>query len=105
MDAIDRRSALRTLFCGAVAAGLGTSLLSDAAEAMPLAIQKDPGRSAGDFSQQAQAEVTGRPPGRPPSGPPSHRPPPHHHRVAGLAGRAGGDDRTLHPVAAAVVAG
>ena len=55
MDAIDRRSALRTLMCGAVAAGLGASLLPDLAEATPLAMQKDPGRGTGDLRQQAQS--------------------------------------------------
>ena len=41
MDAIDRRGALRILLCGAVAAGLGASLVPGSAEAMPLAMQKD----------------------------------------------------------------
>ena len=72
MDAIDRRSVLRTLVGGAVTVGLGTSLLPDMAEATPLAMQKDPGRNAGDFVQEAQADS--RRPGRPP-----HRPP-HWHR-------------------------
>ena len=57
MDAIDRRGVLRSLMCGAVAAGLGTSLLPGVAEATPLAMQKDPGGDAGDFKQEAQAEV------------------------------------------------
>ena len=74
MDAIDRRSALRTLMCGAVAAGLGASLLPDLAEATPLAMQKDPGRGTGDFRQEAQSDVR-RPTGRPP-----HPRPPHRHR-------------------------
>ena len=46
MDAIDRRGALRILLCGAVAAGLGASLLSVSAEAMPLAMEKDLGKKA-----------------------------------------------------------
>jgi hypothetical protein len=77
MDAIDRRAVLKTLMCGAIAAGLGTSLLPDVAEATPLAMQKNPGRDTGDFKQEAQAEARRRP-GRPPHRPPSHRPPPHH---------------------------
>ena len=72
MDAIDRRHALRILMCGAVTVGLGASLLPDLAEATPLAMQKDPGKKAGDFRQEAQSDVR-RPTGRPP-----HRRPPHH---------------------------
>jgi hypothetical protein len=74
MDAIDRRHALRILACGAVVAGF-PSLLADRAEATPLAMQKDAGKSTGDFKLEAQADAR-RPPGRPP-----HRPPPsHRHR-------------------------
>ena len=40
MDAIDRRSALRSLLCGAVATGLGVGLLPGSAAAMPLAMEK-----------------------------------------------------------------
>ena len=65
MDAIDRRTALRSLMGGAVTIGLATSVLPGMAEATPLAMQKDPGKDAGDFKQEAQAEVR-RPPGRPP---------------------------------------
>ena len=64
MDAIDRRDVLRTLLCGAVAAGLGASLLPGPAEAMPLAMQKDLGKKADDFTHEAQAVAT-RPPPRP----------------------------------------
>ena len=64
MDAIDRRDVLRTLLCGAVAAGLGASLLSGPAEAMPLAMQKDLGKKADDFTHEAQAVAT-RPSPRP----------------------------------------
>ena len=64
MDAIDRRGALRILMCGAVAAGLTTSLLPDMSEAAPLAMQKDPGKGAGDFKQEAQNDSR-RPGGRP----------------------------------------
>ena len=78
MDAIDRRDVLRTLIGGAVTVGLASSsLLPDMAEATPLAMQKDPGRNAGDFVQEAQAD---RRPGRPPHRPPPHRPRPPHHR-------------------------
>ena len=49
MDAIDRRDVLRTLLCGAVAAGLGASLLPGPAEAMPLAMQKDLGQEGRRF--------------------------------------------------------
>jgi hypothetical protein len=58
MDAIDRRSALRSLLCGVVAAGLGAGLLADSAEAAPLAMQKDPGKKSGDFKEEAQVVVT-----------------------------------------------
>ena len=54
MDAIDRRDVLRALLCGAVAAGLGASLLLGSAEAMPLAMQKDPGKKAGNFTHEAR---------------------------------------------------
>ena len=63
MDAIDRRTALRSLMGGAVTIGLATSVLPGMAEATPLAMQKDPGKDAGDFKQEAQAEVR-PPPGR-----------------------------------------
>ena len=75
---IDRRSVLRTLVGGAVTVGLATSLQPDMTEATPLAMQKDPGRSTGDFRQEAQADTMGRP-GPPPHRPPAHRPP-HRHR-------------------------
>jgi hypothetical protein len=58
MDAIDRRSALRSLLCGVVAAGLGAGLVANPVEAMPLAMQKDPGKKSGDFKQEAQVVVT-----------------------------------------------
>lgn len=58
MDAIDRRSALRSVLGGVLAAGLSASLLADSAEAMPLAMQKDPGRKSGDFKEEAQVVVT-----------------------------------------------
>jgi hypothetical protein len=64
MDAIDRRGALRTLLCGAVAAGLGASLLPGPAEAVPLAMQKDLDGKPDEFRHEAQA-VVGRPPSRP----------------------------------------
>jgi hypothetical protein len=41
MDAIGRRTALRSLLCGVVAAGLGAGLVANPVEAMPLAMQKD----------------------------------------------------------------
>ena len=46
MDAIDRRVVLRSLLCGAVAAGLGAGLLPGSAEAVPLAMEKNLGRSS-----------------------------------------------------------
>ena len=58
MDAIDRRSALRSLLCGVVAAGLGAGLVANPVEAMPLAMQKDPGKKSGDFKEKAQVVVT-----------------------------------------------
>jgi hypothetical protein len=68
MDAIDRRTALRSLLCGVVAAGLGAGLVADSAEAAPLAMQKDPGKKSGDFKEEAQVVVT-----RPGPRPPHHR--------------------------------
>ena len=84
MDAIDRRTALRTLLCGAVAAGLATSLLTDVAEATPFAVQKNPGKDVEHFKQEVQGEAR-RPPGQPsvrprPDRVPPHRRPPHHRR-------------------------
>jgi hypothetical protein len=58
MDAIDRRSALRSLLCGVVAAGLGAGLVANPVEAMPLAMQKDPGKKSGDFKEEVQVVVT-----------------------------------------------
>jgi hypothetical protein len=58
MDAIDRRSALRSLLCGVVAAGSGAGLVANPVEAMPLAMQKDPGKKSGDFKEEAQVVVT-----------------------------------------------
>jgi hypothetical protein len=75
---IDRRRALRTLIGGVVTVGLVTSLLPDMAEATPLAMQKDPGRSAGEVVQEVQADS--RRPGPPSHRPPSHRPRPPHRR-------------------------
>ena len=68
MDAIDRRSALRSLLCGVVAAGLGAGLVANRVEAMPLAMQKDPGKKSGDFKEEVQAMAT-----RPRPRPPHHR--------------------------------
>jgi hypothetical protein len=68
MDAIDRRSALRSLLCGVVAAGLGAGLVANPAEAMPLAMQKDPGKKSGDFKEEVQTTATR----------PRPRPHPHH---------------------------
>ena len=66
MDAIDRRSALRTLLCGAVTAGLGVGLLANSAEALPLAIEKELGRKADEIREKAQpVQARPRPPGRP----------------------------------------
>ena len=66
MDAIDRRTALRSLLCGVVAAGLGAGLAANPVEAMPLAMQKDPGKQSGDFKKEAQVVVTRPPRRRPP---------------------------------------
>jgi hypothetical protein len=68
MDAIDRRGALRSLLCGVVAAGLGAGLVANPVEAMPLAMQKDPGKKSGDFKQEVQTMAT-----RPRPRPPHHR--------------------------------
>ncbi|MFG3591761.1 hypothetical protein [Bradyrhizobium sp. RDI18] len=95
MDAIDRRAALRALVCGAVTIGLATSLPPGMAEAAPLAVQKDPGKDAGDFKLEAQGPGTrppgpsaGRPPGRPPTRP--SRPPLTGIVVGVAVGSAGG---------------
>jgi hypothetical protein len=64
MDAMDRRSALRGILCVAVAAGCSATLLPDAAEAMPLALEKDLATKMDDLKHKAQA-VVGRPPQRP----------------------------------------
>jgi len=85
MDAIDRRGALRILLCGAVAAGLGASLLPGSAESMPLAMQKDLGKKAGRFTHEAQA-VASRPPPRP------IRHPRRHHRRRRRRWVAGGTE-------------
>jgi hypothetical protein len=55
MDAIDRRSALRGIFCVAVAAGVGASVFSGRAEAVPLALEKDLAKIPDDLRQEAQA--------------------------------------------------
>lgn len=62
MDAIDRRSALRSLLGGAVATGLGGILLASPAAAVPLALEKDLGRTADDLMEKAQpVQVAPRP--------------------------------------------
>jgi hypothetical protein len=53
MDAIDRRSALRSLLCGVVVTGMGVALLPGSAEAMPLAMEKNLGNKADDSSSRA----------------------------------------------------
>jgi hypothetical protein len=75
MDAIDRRSALRSLRCGIVAAGLGAGLVANPVEAMPLAMAKNLGSKADDLTEKAQAVVT-----RPPHRPIRHPRWRHHHR-------------------------
>jgi hypothetical protein len=45
MDVIGRRTALRSLLCGVVAAGLGAGLVANPVEAMPLAMQKEEDRT------------------------------------------------------------
>ena len=64
MDAIDRRSALRTVLYGAAATGLGAGLLPASVEAAPLAMEKELGKKVDDFKHEAQAVAT-RPPPRP----------------------------------------
>jgi hypothetical protein len=63
MDTMDRRSALRGMLCVAVAAGCSATLLPAAAEAMPLALQKDLALPTDDLTHKAQAGVG--PPRRP----------------------------------------
>jgi hypothetical protein len=65
MDAIDRRTALRNLLGGVVAAGLGASLLPNSADATPLAMEKDLGRKANDLGEKAQPVQMRPPPRRP----------------------------------------
>ena len=48
MHDIDRRTALRSMLGGVVAAGLGTSLLAESAKALPLALEKDLAAGADD---------------------------------------------------------
>lgn len=65
MDAIDRRSALRSLLCGVVAAGLGAGLVANPVEAMPLAMEKDLGTKADNLREKAEPVQMRPPPGRP----------------------------------------
>ena len=64
MEAIDRRSALRSILCVAVATGCSTALLPNSAEALPLALKKDFATPTDDLKHEAQAVVR-RPPPRP----------------------------------------
>ncbi|WP_156908671.1 twin-arginine translocation signal domain-containing protein [Bradyrhizobium murdochi] len=77
MDAIDRRSALRGLLCGVVAAGLGAGLVANPVEAMPLAMEKHLGAKTDNLREKAEPVQMG-PPGRPIHRPP--RRPIHRHR-------------------------
>ena len=65
MDAMDRRIVLRGILSVTVAAGCSATLMPGAAEAMPLALEKDPAKKMHDVTHRAQVVVV-RPPGRPP---------------------------------------
>ena len=54
MHDIDRRTALRSMLGGVVAAGLGTSLLAESAKALPLALEKDLAAGADDAGPPVQ---------------------------------------------------
>lgn len=65
MDAIDRRSALRSIMCAAVTAGFSTTLLTGVANAVPLALEKDLGEKVEAIQDKAQPVQSRRPPRRP----------------------------------------
>lgn len=54
MQGIDRRSMLRDVLCGAAAASVGIALMADAAEAIPLALEKNLAGKADDLVEEAQ---------------------------------------------------
>ena len=54
MQGIDRRSMLRHVLCGAAAATVGIGLMADAAEAVPLALEKNLAGKADDLVEEAQ---------------------------------------------------
>jgi hypothetical protein len=78
MNAVDRRSAMRSILSVAVCAGFIANGLLNTAEAMPLALEKTLGRKADDLKEMAQDVVT-----LPPRGslrrPHAHRHPPREH--------------------------
>ncbi|MGY4479812.1 hypothetical protein [Bradyrhizobium sp. USDA 3364] len=73
MNDIDRRTALRCMLGGVVAAGIGTILLAETAEALPLALEKDFGAKADDAGPPVHAvATTSRRPRPPPRRPRRH---------------------------------
>jgi hypothetical protein len=62
MHDIDRRTALRSMLGGVVAAGLGTSLLAESAKALPLALEKDLAAGADDAGPPVHRVATSRRP-------------------------------------------
>jgi len=73
MRVLDRRGMLRIILSGAAAAAAGVSLLSRAAEAVPVTPAKHLAQTASEFKEKPQA-VASRPPRRP------LQRAPHHHR-------------------------
>ncbi|MCC8955548.1 hypothetical protein H8B02_19550 [Bradyrhizobium sp. Pear77] len=73
MDDIDRRIVLRSMLGGVVAAGLGTGLLAQTAEALPLTLEKYLVTKANDTGPPIHQVDTRRRPGRPRPPPPPPR--------------------------------
>ncbi len=57
MEALDRRTMLRTALCGAAAATVALALAPDELEAMPLGLEKDLAGKTGEFVERAQVVV------------------------------------------------
>ncbi len=53
MQTMDRRAMLREVLCGAAAAAVGVTLIADAGEATPLAVEKSPAGRADDLVEEA----------------------------------------------------
>lgn len=57
MEKVDRRCAIRTILTGAAIGTLAFALLPNAAEAVPLALEKDLAEKAGSLVEEAQVVV------------------------------------------------